>query len=187
MLRNRHHGLSDMWHDIGSYVLPLLVVGLIVRRGIRAKPRKVRMRSMWILPILIALATWTTLADAPPSGFLNAVLFSIALAAGLAVGWLRARHMAFFVDPQTGRVTSKATPIGTILVVALFVVRFGLKIAMPGLPAGAGHHAAAGALLWTDAGLLFSTGLVWGRAVTTRLRVRPLIDAHRTAAAAGAD
>ena len=176
-----------MWHIIGSYGLPLLVVGLIVRRGIKAKPRKVRMRSMWILPIVIAIATWSTLADAPPSGILNSVLFSVALAAGLALGWLRARHLAFFVDPQTGRVTSKATPIGTILVAALISLRVVLKIAVPGLSAGTGHHAAAGALLWTGAGLLFSTGLVWGRAVTTRLRVRPLIEAHRAGAAAGAD
>jgi hypothetical protein len=173
-----------MWNEIAPYAVPALVLVIVLRRSLNAKPRKVRVGMLWFMPALITLATGMLLANSPMPNALALAGFAAALALGLSVGWLRARHMELAVDPDTGTVTSKATPIGTILVAALFVVRFGLKLAFPELNAQPGAHPAGAALLWTDAGLLFSAGLVWGRAATTWLRARPLLDAHHAAKAA---
>lgn len=174
-----------MWHEIVPYVVPLVVLALILRRGLKSRPSKLRLGALWLMPVLIALATASLLAGSPPPTAIWIAGFIFALALGLPLGWLRARHMEIAVDPETGTLTSKATPIGTLLVVALFLVRFALKLAFPQLDTQPGAHPAGPALLWTDAALLFSTGLVWGRAVTTWLRARPLLLDHRTGSAGG--
>lgn len=176
-----------MWHEILPYVVPLVVLTFILRRGLRAKPRKVRLAMLWLMPVLIALGTAALLANSPMPDMLAFAGFMAALAVGLSLGWLRARHMELAVDEMSGTVTSKATPIGTMLVAALFVVRFALKLAFPELNTQPGAHPAGAALLWTDAALLFSAGLVWGRAVTTWLRARPLLAAHHAAKVRGAE
>ena len=174
-----------MWKEIGPYVVPMIVLAIILRRSLNNKPRKVRLRSMWLMPALLSLGTASMLANSPMPGALVLAGFALALCVGLGLGWLRARHMAFSVDSETGVLTSTATPIGTMLVAGLFVLRFALKLAFPELSTGPGGHPAGAALIWTDAGLLLSMGLVWGRAITTWLRARPLLSAH--AASSGAD
>lgn len=173
--------------EFAPYIVPLLVLALIVRRGLRAKPSKVRLRSMWFMPVVIALATASLLGSTPMPSMLALAGFVGAFAGGLGAGWLRARHMAFSVDPEKGTLTSTATPIGTMLVAVLFVVRFALKLMFPELNAAPHGHPGATAVLWTDAGLLFSMGLVWGRVVTTWIRARPLLTAHHAAKAGGTE
>lgn len=172
-----------MWNEIGPYVVPLIALAIISRRSFRNKPRKVRLRTLWFMPVLLALATASLLASSPAPALFAGAGFAAALVLGLSLGWLRARHMALSVDPATGVLTSLATPIGTMLIAGLIVVRFALKLAFPELSAQPGAQPAGAALMWTDTGMLFSLGLVWGRAVTTWLRARPLLSAH----AAGAE
>lgn len=167
-----------MWHDIAPYALPPLVLAVFVWRALKAGPRKVRTGSMWIVPILILIGAASLLANSPWPGPLVLTGYAAGLVIGFLLGWLRARHMTMRVDPETGHVTSQATPIGIILVVGLFVVRYALKLIFPELAAQPHGHPAAAVLWWTDAALLFSCGIVWGRAVTTSLRVRRLRAAH---------
>ena len=84
-----------------------------------------------------------------------------------------------------GEITSKATPIGTILIVALFALRFGLKLVFPQM-GGAGYgpphaHPSGDVIAWTDAGLIFSTAMLVARVATTWFHTRPLIAAHQAA------
>ncbi len=172
-----------------TYLPALLAVGLILWRNRRPMPRRVRLGAMWIMPAILTLGAVAVLATTrlpPPLVF---AAFAAAAAAGGAIGWLRARHMAFSVDRETGTVTSVATPVGTYLIIGLFVLRFGLKLIFPEMQgagaAGPGHPVTQSALWWTDGGLLFAAGMIWGRAVTTWLRAKPLLDAHRAGEAAG--
>jgi len=177
-----------MWKEIGPYAVPLAVLALILWRGIKAKPRKVSLRRIWIRPVVAIVAIGAVLTTAPLPGPLAIAGMGAGLMAGLGAGWLRARHMAFTVDSETGTLTSTATPIGTILVVVLFAARFLLKLAFPQMAhVNTGHHISANALLWTDIGLLFSAGMVWGRAITMWLRARPLLEAHRAGSVGGAE
>jgi hypothetical protein len=173
------------WQRLTPYIVTALVLVLVARRLIRNPPRKVKVNRMFVMPAIAALATISTLAvtKAPPLFWIAGYLVAVALGAG--VGFLTAHHQEFSLDTDTGEITSKATPIGTILIGVLFALRFGLKLLFPQM-GGGGYgapqaHPSADVLAWTNAGLIFSTAMLSARVATTWLRTRPLILAHRAA------
>lgn len=183
----------DLNH-LTPYLVPVIVVALLARRLIRNTPQKVKLNRIFILPGIIILGAGITLASTPIPGLMWIGIYIVALIAGGVVGFLSAHHQEFALDYETGEITSKSTPIGSALVVALFAVRFGLKFLMPGVAgsptqvssytpnAPVQHfsaHANASLIGWTDAGLLFSVGLLVARAATTYLRARPLLEEHK--------
>jgi hypothetical protein len=170
------------WNHAGPYIVPVIFLAIFARRLIKNEPRKVRVGGLLlILPLFLGAAVVTTLAYAPMPPLFWIVGYVVALALGAGVGFLTTHHQEFTVDPATGNVMSRATPIGTILIVVLFALRFGLKLIFPQMNAPAGAHPSADVLAWTDAGLIFSTGLMIARAATTWFHARPLIAAHRAA------
>lgn len=168
------------WKHLLPYLGPILVVALLARRVLRNPPRKVKIWRMFIAPVVIVLAVSATLAVSPMPGPLWIVGFVIALALGAGVGFLTTHHQEFSID-EDGDVSARATPIGTVLVVGLFAVRYGIKYltGSGGNTYAPAMHPAAGVIGWTDVGLMFSTGLVFARVVTTWVHARPLIEAHK--------
>jgi hypothetical protein len=181
-------------HQLEPYLVPLVVVVILARRLMRNKPQKVKTRRLFVLPGIVAIATVITLYSTGVPGVLWIGVYAAALIAGAVVGFLSAHHQEFALDYETGTITSKATPIGSALVVALFAVRFVMKLLMPGvagsatavssytpgspLPSVPAH--ASGALLgWTDAGIIFSAAMMLARAATTYLRAQPLLAEHK--------
>jgi hypothetical protein len=173
------------------YLAPLLVIALVGRRLIRNAPRKVKPWRVFIGPLIVIAAVIATFAMTPLPGPLWIAGFVVALAAGGAIGFLTTHHQEFALDPETGEITSRATPIGLLLVGGFFIVRFGLKFVMSGgNPYGPQNyqpdlHPTMTAIAWTDVGIMFALGLVIARAVTTWLRARPLIAQRAEAKAAG--
>lgn len=181
--------------DFAPYILPLIVVFIVGRRLMNNKPRKVRVNRIFWFPAFIIIATVLTLwfAPLPKPWYLWIPIDAVAIIAGLAVGFLSAHHQEFALDYDTGTITSKATPIGTILVAALFLMKFGLKFILPdvnGSPFSASgyfdspfpsapHSGPASIMGWTDAGIIFSCAMLFMRAFTTWLRAQPLIHAHK--------
>jgi hypothetical protein len=178
--------------NVGPYLVPLLIVAVVVLRLVRNKPRKVKPNRLFVTPAFVALATALTLSQMGWPSFLWIVADAFAAVAGAGVGYLSARHREFTLDPETGEIMSRATPIGTIIFAALFAARFGLKLAFPGLNGAQSYrpsamaygHPAANAIGWTDAGLIFSTALLIATAATTWLRTRHLMEARRAQRAA---
>jgi hypothetical protein len=181
-------------HQIQPYIVPLIVVVILARRLMRNKPQKVKTGRLFVLPGIVVVATLLTLYATGIPGLLWIGVDVVALIGGAAVGFLSAHHQEFALDYETGEITSKATPIGAALVVALFAVRFGLKLLMPdvaGSPTAVTSYTpgnplpqvpahASGALLgWTDAGIVFSAALMMARAATTYLRAQPLLAEHK--------
>ncbi|HTQ14704.1 MAG TPA: hypothetical protein VMH86_12595 [Rhizomicrobium sp.] len=167
------------WHRLSPYLVPILVVALVARRLIRNAPTKVKPGRLFIAPAIAASGTVATLSLTPIPPFFWMVGYALALAAGVTIGYLTAHHQEYTLDPETGTISSRATPIGTMLIAGLFVVRYGLKFAFPQLGAQPGAHPGADVLAWTDAGLIFSTGLVTARAAIMWMRARPLMLEHR--------
>jgi len=169
------------WQHLLPYLGPVLIVALVARRLIRNAPQKVKPSRLFIAPAIIVLAVAVTFAMTPLPGPLWIAGFALALAAGGIAGYLMTHHQEFSIDYETGEITSRATPIGLILVGGLFAVRFGLKyVTNGGNPYGPPNlHPSATAIGWTDMGIMFALGLVLARAATTWLRTRPLIAAHK--------
>lgn len=185
-----------MLKELTPYIVPLIVIAIFGRRLMRNKPRKVKTNRIFLIPGLLIIATGITLwsAPMPKPWLLWGAIDALALAAGLVVGFFTAHHQEFSLDYDTGTITSKATPIGTIVVVALFAVKFGARFLfpqingspysatsyMPDSPIPHAPHSGAAALMgWTDAGLIFSAAMLFARAATTWLRAQPLIAEHK--------
>lgn len=187
--------------ELTPYILPLVVVIIVARRLMNNKPRKVKTNRIFWFPAFVIIATVLTLSFAPlPKPWLLWIPVDIAaLVGGLVIGFLSAHHQEFTLDYDTGTITSKATPIGTIVVLALFAAKFGMRFVLPdvnGSPfsamsyvpdsplPSAPHSGPASIMGWTDAGIILSAAMLFARAFTTWLRAQPLIAAHKDHVAA---
>lgn len=159
-------------------LIPLVVLGIVFLRARR--PRRVRLELLWISPVVIVALIAAGVAFQPhraPFTLLDLGVFALALAAGAGVGWLRAQAVKLSVEPQTHEVTSTTSPLGLVIIVAVFLVRFGLRSA-------AGTEADVSGLdpaVIADAFLLLAAGLVVGQRVEIFLRARRLIAAAQPA------
>ena len=159
-------------------LVPLVVLGVIFLRARR--PRQVRLELLWISPLAITALIAAGVAAQPhraPFTLLDFGVFALAVAAGAGIGWLRAKATRLTVDPQTHEVTSATSPIGLMIIVAVFLVRFGLRSATVAEAGASGLDPAVIA----DAFLLLAAGLVVGQRVEIFLRARRLIAAAQPA------
>jgi hypothetical protein len=102
-----------------------------------------------------------------------------ALAVGALLGWWRARLTHIAVDPQTHQLTSRASPLGMLVILGLFAVRYGLR-AFATQNAGALHLSVK---LVADAALVMTVGLVCAQRLEIALRATRLLNGARTAKA----
>jgi hypothetical protein len=176
------------WQHFVPYLAPLLVVALIVWRSIKAKPSPVKPSRLWIRPLILLVATGSVLATTPRPPLL--ILFALVAAGliGIAVGTFAGRAVHMSVHPETGVVESRATPIATAIILALFAFRYAMRLMFPEMNAQPGAamnpHVAASILQLTDGLLIFSSAMVAAQAATLWLRARPLILAHAAAKSA---
>lgn len=168
-----------MSQQLAPYIAPAIVLALLVWRGARAKPRPVRLSRMWISPLIVGAMTVATLALTAKPEIAVIAAYAAAALAGAGIGHLFGRHLELSIDPATGAISSKATPVGTFLVIGLFLVRYGLKIVFPELNAQPAAHPSADVLVWTDGALVFGCALVVSQALTIWLRTRPLVAGHQ--------
>lgn len=160
--------------EFAPYIVPLLIMAVIARRSGQA--RKLRLGRMWVRPALFGLIALAALAAAPSPSLVVALAFVAVAVAGAGAGFLRARHLHLTVDPDTGELSSRATWVGTALILGLFALRFGLKLVFPemehpGHGGGAVTQAANGLLIFTVTMLAAQTYFIHARA-------RPLLAAH---------
>lgn len=173
------------WQQAAPYIVPLLIIALIARRAFRAQaPQRIRPSRLWIGPVYIAVAMALVLWSSPMPGLLGMGLLAVGAVLGGAVGYFRALHQQFSIDPETGNVMSKASPVATILFVGVFVIRYALNMWMNG---GAAPNAlqarSAQLMLYTDTMLFFAFAMVTVSAWEVWRRTRPLVVEHRAAKA----
>ena len=157
-------------------LIPLVVLGIVFLRARR--PQRVRLELLWIAPTVIVALIAAGVIFTPHRGPftpLDFAVFAAALAVGGGIGWLRAKAVKLTVDPATHEVTSATSPVGLMIIVAVFLVRFGLRSATA---AEAGVSGLDPAVI-ADAFLVLAAGLVVGQRVEIALRARQLIAAAR--------
>ena len=160
-------------NDAGFFLVPVLAIFLILRRGFRQS--RVRPGGLFIYPLIICLLIAASFIHRPiPTPQIMAVLTAAALV-GLALGWITTAHLQLSVDPKSGTILSKPTPIGTAITAAVFALRFGVDYMIRS--GGGGAHDPV-LLAIANAGLLFVAGRLIGRAVHLWIRTRPLLAEH---------
>lgn len=158
----------------------LLLIALRARRGM--VPRKVRIETMWIGPVVfIALAAYVLYRFPPPPSPVVYGALMLATLAGVGVGWMRGRIVKITVNTQTHELTSQTSPWALLVLFGIIAVRMSLRQVLTD------HmnewHISAAAL--TDGFLVFYAGMICGRRLEIWLRCRHLLAQARAAKAAG--
>jgi len=151
------------------YILPVAILALVMVRG--ARPRTLVIERLWISPALImTMASMLIFAQGAMS-VSGLVLQVVAVLVGVALGWWRGSLTHLTIDPQTHTLTSKVSPVGLLLLGAIFVARLGLRSLAMSHPAL--FHASVAEL--TDALLLLAVGLICAQRLEVWLRARQML------------
>lgn len=152
-----------------SLLIPLLILGVVILRNARA--RRVKIERLWISPLIVMTLTIVAFSANPPPGPVGLVLDVAAVATGGLLGWWRGRASRFTIDPDTHEVTSRVSPAGMLLILAIFGVRYALR-AVAGEGVSALHLTAAEI---TDSFLLLAVGVVSAQRLEWYIRARRMI------------
>jgi hypothetical protein len=157
------------------YVIPLVVLVLVFLRNARA--RKLKIERLWIAPTILLVMAALVLAMQKPPGVLMLGVYVLAFGLGVLAGWWRGRLTNITIDPETHELTSKASMIGMLLILGLFVVR-----RLVGVYAAANAETLhVSALEVTDALLLLAVGLVCAQRLEIALRATRMLRDARAA------
>lgn len=158
--------------DLGQtlpYLVPLLILVLVVRRSLRE--RRLKADRLWVMPVLLLFVGGADIYNAPPRTPLAIGAVAAALAVGAAVGWWRGRLTRIAVDPATHDLTSRASPIGVLLVGGLYVARYALRMYSLQHPATVPGEAA----VVTDSLMVFAIATVSVQRLEMWLRCQRLL------------
>jgi hypothetical protein len=166
-----------MLKQILPYVFPILIFALVTWRMSRAsRGRPLKPSRLWIRPAILLVFGGLAFLHPAPITPLSTAIFAVCAAVGVGLGYVLARHQHLTLDAATGAITSKLSPVGMALFVALFAVRYFVRMATVG-GAAPGEMTARSPqmLLYTDAALLFALGLVAAQSWETWRRARALL------------
>jgi hypothetical protein len=155
-------------------------VALLILLLRNRRPRKLRIELLWIRPLIFfALLVTSAIATPPPLTPVSIALMIGALAVGAALGWQRGRFISIEVDPETHALTSRASPVGMIFILALLALRLGLR----GMLAQNAATLRISAIEATDGLLVFVVAMMVVQGLEMWLRARRLLAEARAAKA----
>jgi hypothetical protein len=166
------------WVQTLPFVIPLVIFGVLMLRRMRPRPLNVSM--LWVSPLILsAVMVLPFIATPPSTDALSIAILAISLVLGCVLGWYRGRLTTITVDPRSHVVTAQVSPFGSMLLLAVFLVRyFGRGFLMQN---AASWHISPFTL--TDAFLLFAWGLVVVQRGEMWVRSRRLVGEAKTSAA----
>src|SRR5579871_1876122 len=165
-----------------NYLIPIAVaVGIIILRNSRA--RRLRIETLWVLPVVYVLLLATSLGAAPPPLTPVGVgLLVLGAAVGAALGWQRGRFTEIRIHPETHDLSSRQSAIGIVFILAIFGVRY---FARGLLASNAGTlHLSVAAVL--DALFVLAIAMLSVQRLELWLRASRMLAGARTAKESGA-
>ncbi|GAA0557958.1 CcdC protein domain-containing protein [Rhizomicrobium electricum] len=159
------------------YLMPVLVMGLVFwRMRKQSQGRPLKPNRLWVRPAMLALFALLAFIHPAPITPLSLAIFVLCAAAGVGLGYLSARHQQLTLDPATGAIISKMSPVGIALFLAIFASRYIVRLVVEGgQPPGPFEHPSSSVLTYTDAALLFALGLVAAQAWEIWRRAKALL------------
>jgi hypothetical protein len=165
------------------HYLPLLIVLPILYFRMRrmGKPQPLKLKRLWIRPVLLLVAACLVLflpqpgqGAAPPLSPLEWVGLALTALLGAGAGWQWGRTMHIEMHPEDGALMVKGGQAAMLLLVLLLVVRMALRTGLE-MEAAAWH---LNLVMITDAFILFSVALFSMRSLEMFLRARRVMAAH---------
>lgn len=169
-----------MLKQLLPYLSPVLLLGIMAWRVSRQSAgRPLNPSRLWIRPAILGLLLALTFLHPPVLSVVSAAAFAAAALLGGVLGYVLASHQALTIDPVSGKITSKMSPIGVALFMGLFAARYAFRLIVTGgqAPDKLMAHSAQIAL-YTDVGLFFVLALVAAQSWELWRRTRPLLADH---------
>jgi hypothetical protein len=109
--------------SLANNLIPLGIVFLVViLRNSRA--RSLKIERLWVLPaVYMAMLVSALYAEPPPVTVLSIAILVLSFLIGAGIGWQRGRFTQVHIHPETGDLSSRASPIGLIFIFAIVAVR----------------------------------------------------------------
>ena len=161
-------------------LIPIAIaMGLVILRNSRA--RRLRIEAMWIAPVIIVALIGLNFYGEAARGGLNLTPVSLgldaaAVALGAVLGWWRARFTNITIDPDTHELTSRASPLGMVVIMAILVIRTLVRTYTAQNAGALGQWGPPVA----DALLVMSVGLVCAQRFEIFTRASRLLAEHRS-------
>jgi len=154
--------------DLMSYVFVAIVVGAAIVLRLRRMRQLVplNLSTLWIVPTLYTAIAVAILSVLPPSAGAWGYLV-LAMLLGVVAGWYRGKTVRISKDPETDRLMQQASPLGILVIVALIVLRQGLRV--EALALGLNVN------LVTDALVIFAVGLLGAGAIERYVRAKRIM------------
>ena len=160
-----------------TFLFPLVAIALVILRNSRA--RRLRVETLWIMPVVIIALIGLSFAQQGVPSPLELGLDAVAVALGAMLGWWRGRLTNITVDPQTHQLTSRASPVGMLLILGVFAIRYGLR--MYGSEGAATLHVPVNAI--ADSVLVITVGLVCAQRLEIAIRATRMLNDARAGTA----
>ena len=119
------HGQNSLLSYVVMGIAIILIVALRLRRMGTDQPLK--LERLWVLPAIYLVIVAISFAEAPPDAT-GWTLVGIGVVLGGLAGWYRGRAISIRVDPETGTLNQRASPLALIFLVVLIALRYGLRI-----------------------------------------------------------
>jgi hypothetical protein len=155
-----------------TLVVPLVVIALVILRN--ARSRRLRIESLWIGPVFVAVMIGLALFGAGMPSPLALGLEAAGVVLGAFIGWWRARFTHIEIDPESHELRSRASAIGMLIIMGILALRVGLRTYLAeGAAGGLPVHEL------TDGLLAMSVGLVCAQRLEIFTRASRLLAEHR--------
>ena len=127
------------------YLIPM-GIALVVIVARNSRPRKLRIERLWITPAVYILLMGAALAapPVPPVTVVNVGVLILGFAIGVALGWQRGRLTSIHIHPETHDLSSRASPIGILLIFGILMLKSVLRSMGKDIVVGSVHIEAAG-------------------------------------------
>lgn len=163
-----------------SYLPLAIFIGVMCwRMRTMDKARPLRLRTLWVMPVLFVLLVGFIVFSMPPGriGIVNLVLGGVI---GAGIGWQRARLLRLHLEGEGAhaKVMMRQSRAALLLLMALAGVRTLARSATGAAPMAGGFvavHASDGSLAFTDGMLGFALGIIVAQRLGLWRRARMLM------------
>ena len=110
------------------YLIMAVALIFVIRRNLRSmKGRRIRTENLWMIPALLVAIGAISIWMAPPRDATGIAILTVASMAGAVAGWYRGKTTHISIDVETGVLTGKASVVGMLLILTLYVGRMAVQ------------------------------------------------------------
>jgi hypothetical protein len=110
------------------YLVMAVAIIFMIRRNLAS--RRIRAGSLWVLPVILLAIAALVIYQSPPHDPQGVAIVTAGAAAGVLAGWYRGKFTHITLDAETGVLTGKGSVVGLMLILALLVGRYSIRMWM---------------------------------------------------------